>query len=88
MIIFAVLALLGSSLEIPFGAPLRAFSIFANDVALLIFGIVAVIGSRYVNKLVWAIVLIVIGFLGGGVGGLLVLVGGILGLVSYALTKH
>jgi hypothetical protein len=45
-------------------------------------GVIAFIGARSVNTLVWAIVLIIIGFIGGGLGGLLVLLGGIFGLVT------
>jgi hypothetical protein len=35
-----------------------------------------------VNELVWAVVLIVVGFLAGGIGGLLTLLGGLVGLLS------
>jgi hypothetical protein len=48
----------------------------------LILGIVAIILAKRVTELVWAIILIVVGYLGGGIGGILVLLGGLLGLLS------
>jgi hypothetical protein len=48
----------------------------------IVLGIVAIYGARRATDLVWAIVLIVVGLIGGGIGGLLVLLGGIVGLVS------
>jgi hypothetical protein len=49
----------------------------------LILGIVAIILAKRVTELEWAIVLIVVGFLGGGIGGILVLLGGLLGLILH-----
>ncbi len=48
----------------------------------IILGIVAIYGAKRATDLTWAIVLIVVGLIGGGLGGILVLIGGILGLVS------
>ncbi len=48
----------------------------------IIAGIVAIVGASRASSLVWAIVLIVIGAVVGGIGGLLVFIGGILGLVN------
>jgi len=48
----------------------------------LILGIIAIVSAKHVTELVWAIVLIIIGFIGGGIGGILVLLGGLLGLIS------
>jgi hypothetical protein len=45
-------------------------------------GIVAVFGSKRVNEVVWAAVLMIVGFLAGGIGGLLTLIGGLIGLLS------
>jgi hypothetical protein len=49
-------------------------------------GIIAIIGARSAGTLVWAIVLIIVGLIGGGLGGFLVLIGGIIGLIT-ALSK-
>ena len=48
---------------------------------------IAIVGSRSASTLVWAIVLIIVGIIGGGLGGLLVILGGLLGLVA-ALVKN
>jgi hypothetical protein len=57
-----------------------------GGVITLVMGIIAIIGSKSVNTIPWAIVLIVMGAIGGGLGGLLVALGGVLGLIQY-LTK-
>jgi hypothetical protein len=48
----------------------------------MILGIVASVIAKRVTEPVWAVVLIVIGIIGGGFAALLVLLGGVLGLVS------
>ena len=48
----------------------------------IVLGIVAIYGAKRATDLTWDIVLIVVGVIGGGLGGVLVLIGGILGLVS------
>ncbi len=58
-----------------------------GGIVTLIMGIIAIIGSRSVNTLSWAIVLLIVGLIGGGIGGLLVALGGLLGLISYLLKK-
>jgi hypothetical protein len=50
-------------------------------------GVIAIIGARGVNTLVWAIVLIIVGLVGGGLGGLLVLLGGLFGLITVLSRK-
>ena len=80
MIIFSLLGLLSFAVSLPFGSPIGGF--FGSGIIALILGVVAVIISKRATDLIWAIVLIVVGFLGGGIGGLLVLIGGILGLLS------
>jgi hypothetical protein len=47
----------------------------------IILGIVAIYGSKRLPDLMWDIILIVVGVLGGGLGGILVLLGGIVGLL-------
>jgi len=49
-------------------------------------GIIAVIGVTSLNTLAWAIVLIVVGLVGGGLGGLLIVLSGVFGLIN-VLTK-
>ncbi len=82
MVIFSLLELVGSAFMSAFG--MHFFGGFGGFgvIISLILGIVAIVGSKHATELIWAIGLIVIGFIGGGIGGLLVLLGGILGLIS------
>jgi hypothetical protein len=64
-----------------------ALGALGSGVITLIIGIICAIGSKYVGSLVWAIVLIVLGIIAGGIGGILVVLGALLGLIS-ALTHH
>ena len=81
-ILLVVLSLLGLvgyaiSIAVPFGGISFGFAFLP-----LILGIVAIILAKRATELVWAIILIVVGYLGGGIGGILVLLGGLLGLLS------
>lgn len=86
------LALIGGILLLVFGllgvfqSAFRGFyvswGLSYGGIVSLLCGVIAVIGASRNSDLVWAIVLIIIGIIGGGIGGLLVLIGGILGLVS------
>lgn len=80
MVVFSLFGFLGYAImSMSFGMP-HFFGGF--DIVVLILGLVAIFISKRANDLIWAIVLIIIGILGSGIGGLLVLVGGILGLIS------
>jgi len=80
IVVLSLTALLNLRLYLPFPSPLAGY--LGIGVITLVLGIVAVFGSRRVNELVWAVVLLVIGLLSGGLGGLLTLLGGLLGLLS------
>ena len=80
VIVLSLAALLNFPLYLPFRSPLAGY--FGIGIITLVLGIVTVFGSRRVNQLVWAIVLMIVGFLSGGIGGLLTLLGGLLGLLS------
>jgi hypothetical protein len=58
-----------------------------GDIVAIICGVIAIIGSRSATTLVWAIVLIIVGIVGGEFGGLLVVLGGLLGLIVAATKK-
>ena len=81
MVLFGLLSFLGS-----FGRFFFNWGFSYGGVVTLICGIMAIIGARSANILVWAIVLIVVGLVGGGLGGLLVVLGGVIGLIT-ALSK-
>jgi hypothetical protein len=84
MVIFGLLGLIGSS----FG-PREIFhwGYTYGGIVTIICGVVAIIGAKSASTLVWAIVLIVVGVIGGGLGGLLVALGGLLGLLTVLLKK-
>lgn len=81
IIVFSLLDILGS----PFLAfsPVSAIGAFAYGLVGLIIGIICVIGAKYVKHLGWAIVLIILGVIGGGIGGLLVILGALIGLIAH-----
>jgi hypothetical protein len=75
MVLLSLLGFLGMAFMMPFEMPgPRLFAGF-GAILTLILGVVAIIGSKRVTELLWAIILIIIGLVGGGgIGGLLVLV--------------
>jgi hypothetical protein len=52
-----------------------------GDIFQMILGAVAFVFAKRVKDLLWAVVLLLIGLIGGGIGGALVAVGAILSLV-------
>jgi hypothetical protein len=78
MIVFGILAVARDTFRVAF----YGWGFFNGGLVELLAGIVAVIGANRVRELTWAIILIIAGLVGGGLGGLLVLIGGILGLVA------
>ena len=85
LVIFGLLDLIGFS-----GLAIFHFSFYAfayAGIVSLICGVIAIIGARSASTLVWAIVLIIVGIIGGGLGGLLVVLGGLLGLIVVITKK-
>jgi hypothetical protein len=92
-LIGAILLIISGLLYI-FGSPFLAFysaigalGALGTGVVQLVLGIICAVGAKYVGNLGWAIVLLILGIIAGGVGGVLVVIGALLGLVS-ALTHH
>jgi hypothetical protein len=81
LVVFTILGLIGFAIGLPFGSVLGGMS-FGFALLPLIIGIIAIFVAKKSGQLVWAIVLIVAGYVAGGLGGLLVLIGGIVGLLS------
>jgi hypothetical protein len=88
MIVFGALSVLGVIVASEFAWPLLRFASVGRDILAIILGIIAVMGARYIDYLGWSIGLIIVGIIGSGLGGILVLVGGILGLISYSTRKR
>jgi hypothetical protein len=82
IIVFGLLGLIGISLGIAFSPVGYYLSGAIYSIVAIIIGVICVIGSRSVGTLVWAIVLLVLGIVSGGIGGILVILGALLGFVS------
>jgi hypothetical protein len=82
MVLFGLLGFISS-----FGDFVFRWGHSYGSIVTLIMGIIAIIGARSVNTLVWAVILIVVGAIGGGIGGLLVLLGGLIGVISVLSKK-
>jgi hypothetical protein len=80
MILLSLASFFGLAIALPFNVPLAAM--FGSAIIGVILGIIAFIGSKHVRELIWAVGLLIIGYLGGGLGGLLILAGGLLGILS------
>ncbi len=89
LVIFGLLDLIGASLGSLGIVGARYFTLgFAFEgIITIACGVIAVLGAKSASNLLWAIILIIVGLIGGGLGGLLVLLGGILGLVTNLIKK-
>ncbi len=85
MAIFGLLSLIGFHYE-NFG-PVLHWGFAYGSIVTIICGVIALVGAKSATTLVWAIVLIIVGMIGGGLGGLLVVLGGILGLIVVVSKK-
>lgn len=82
IIVFGFLGLIGNSLGSAFSPAGYYISGALYSVVAIIIGIICVIGAKSVGTLVWAIVLLVLGIVSGGIGGVIVILGALLGLIS------
>jgi di/tricarboxylate transporter len=82
MLLFGILSLLG----IPFSfGPAFGWGFYSfawGSIITLICGVIAIVGARKVNSLVWAIALIIVGIIGGTIGGILVFIGALIALIA------
>jgi hypothetical protein len=86
LVIFGLLSFVGDAIE-SFG-PVFHWHFFPYfGIVAIICGIIAIIGAKSVTTLVWSIVLIIVGIIGGGLGGLLIVLGGIIGFLIYITKK-
>ncbi len=76
LVVFGFLTVVGATFEV------RNLGVSISGTWLgIVVGLVALWGHRYVRELVWAVILIVLGWYAGGLGGILVLLGGLIGLL-------
>ena len=82
VIVFGLLGLIGNSLGSAFSPAGHYLTGAMYSIVAIIIGGICIIGSKSVGILVWAIVLLVLGIVSGGIGGALVILGALLGLLS------
>jgi hypothetical protein len=82
MVLFGLIGLIAN-----FGSFIFHWGFSYGGILTLVMGVIAIIGARSVSTLVWAIILIIVGAIGGGLGGLLVLLGGLFGIVNVLSKK-
>ena len=68
------------------GPNIRSLGLFTGAIIGLIIGVLALIGASRVSSPVWTIILMVLGYLVGSLGGILIFIGALIGLVT-ALVK-
>ena len=83
MVISGIASLIGMGVL----APSALGYVFGGDILQMILGVAAFFLAKRIKELVWAIVLVIIGFVGGGIGGVLVAIGGIASLVAIFLKR-
>jgi len=83
MVISGIASLIGMTVL----APSALGYVSGGDILQMILGVAAFFLAKRVKELVWAVVLLVIGFIGGGIGGVLVVLGGIASLVAIFLKR-
>ncbi len=85
LVIFGLLSLIGYAFVYIGSFISLGFAYFG--IVTIVCGIIAIIGAKSAATLFWAIVLIIVGIIGGGLGGLLVILGGIVGLIAVVTKK-
>jgi hypothetical protein len=83
MIILGIAGFIGMAfMSMFFMSPLLGFMGIGFGILHIVLGIIAIIGSKRATQTTWAVILIIVGLIGGGFGGVVVVLGGILGLLS------
>jgi hypothetical protein len=78
--LFGSVSLIGSAFLI--FSPLAFLSKTVYSLVEIILGIICIIGSKWVKNITWAIILLVLGIVAGGIGGILVVFGSLIGLLT------
>ena len=84
IVIFSLLAIIGSPF-VAYSSPVAGIGVLTGGIVALIIGIICVIGAKFVSHLAWGIILLVLGIIALGIsnlGGILVIIGALLGLLS------
>jgi hypothetical protein len=85
MIIGAILQAVDMRSLLDLTPNVRSLGLFTSALIALIVGALALVGSMQVSSPVWMIILLVLGYLVGSLGGILVFIGALIGLVMALL---
>jgi hypothetical protein len=82
LIIGAILSAVNLRSLLDLAPNVRSLTFFASALIGLVVGALALVGSTQVSSPVWMIILIVLGYLVGSLGGILIFIGALIGLVT------
>jgi hypothetical protein len=80
LVLFGLVNLVGSAFLI--FSPIAFLSKSVYSLVEMVLGIICIIGSRMVKNITWAIILLILGIVAGGIGGTLVVLGALIGLLT------
>jgi hypothetical protein len=80
LVLFGLVSLIGSAFLI--FSPIAFLSKSVYSLVEIVLGIICIIGSRLVKNITWAIILLILGIVAGGIGGTLVVLGALIGLLT------
>jgi hypothetical protein len=83
VVLFGLVGLLGSAFLI--FSPLAFLGKSVHSLVEIVLGVICIIGSRLVKNITWAVILVILGLVAGGIGGTLVVLGALIGLLSKLL---
>ncbi len=80
LVLFGLVSLIGSAFLI--FSPIAFLSKSVYSLVQIVLGIICIIGSKMVKNTTWAIILLILGIVAGGIGGTLVVLGASIGLLT------
>ena len=82
LLIGAALQLLDTRALIDLAPSVRSLSVFSSAIIGIVVGVLALFGSNKVSSIVWCVILLVLGYLVGSIGGILVFIGALIALIA------
>ncbi|SRR6266540_1538519 len=82
LLIGAILQLIDVRSLLDLTPNVRSLSLFSSALIGIIVGILALVGASQVSSAVWCVILMVLGYLVGSIGGILIFIGALIGLVA------
>ncbi len=82
LLVGAVLQLIATRGFLDLGPTIRTLDIFTSAIIGIVIAAIALFGSTQTKSLVWCIILIVLGYFVGSLGGILIFIGALIGLIA------